>query len=76
MNRKTVITKINTIGAMRRFTPKGRTEGIVNTQLKNPRNLICSDIHDPFTTYVRKLVWNNISKDYLFPPYVECEYVE
>lgn len=35
----------------------------------------CSDISDNLTTYVLKSTWVTALNNYLFPPYVECEYV-
>lgn len=73
---KIVSSKINAIGAMRVFKTDGKYKGFSDEfsdrALKKP---YCSIDNDNVTTYVQKKEWNISLNDYLFPPYVECEYV-
>jgi hypothetical protein len=36
----------------------------------------CSYESDNVTTYVLKSVWSTALNNFIFPPYVECEYVD
>lgn len=38
--------------------------------------IYCSELSDNKTTYVQKKVWTKEIKNYLYPPYVDCGYVE
>ena len=74
--KKIVASKINAIGAMRQFKTDGKSKGlfdqISDKALKKP---YCSIDSDNITTYVQKREWVINLNDYLYPPYVECEYV-
>ena len=73
MAKKIVISRINAIGAMRDSAPKAKTvDKISGRALKK---VYCSIDNDSVTTYVQKKEWVISLNDYLFPPYVECEYV-
>jgi hypothetical protein len=72
-NKKTVISRINSIGAMRQnITGVQVNDKISGRALKKA---YCSIDNDSITTYVQKKEWVISLNDYLFPPYVECEYV-
>jgi len=69
--RRIVITKINTVGAMRNNVQYTKNEDRIDgTSLSR---VYCSIDHDNLTTYMRKEVWD-LTK-YKYPPYVQCDYV-
>jgi hypothetical protein len=76
---KTIYSKINSVGAIRYNKPSskffdkscGCDEKITDNTKKNS----CSRDNDSITTYMQKKTWVIALNDYLFPPYVECEYV-
>ena len=73
MAKKIVISRINSIGVMRQATPNRKViDKISDRALKK---VYCSIDNDSVTTYVQKKEWVISLSDYLFPPYVECEYV-
>jgi hypothetical protein len=71
--KRVVISKINGTGVVRQNTTskvfKDRFEGKL---LNEPS---CSIDSDNLTTYVQIREWVIDKNDYLYPPYVECEYV-
>jgi hypothetical protein len=75
-NKKIIITKINAIGALRQNIPSllssPTNDQFSGRGLKRP---YCSYDNDNVTSYVQKKEWDIALNDYLFPPYVECEYV-
>ena len=73
MNKKTIVSKINAIGAMRENIKSTKTIDKPNGRAL--RKIYCSIDNDSVTTYVQKKSWVVTLNDYLFPPYVECEYV-
>lgn len=74
--KKIVGSKMNGIGVMRQFKTDGKTKGI-SDQIsgKALKKAYCSIDNDNITTYVQKRLWVINLNDYLYPPYVECEYV-
>lgn len=59
----------------------------INTQISTNRSknevkaleiytLKCSEVSDNKTTYVQKKQWNIELKNYLYPPYADCGYVD
>lgn len=75
MSNKIIISRIDGIGVARKIVTSGKTKGIVD-RFTNALTNYCSDISDNTVTYMRKKVWDDDISDFLFPPYVECEYVE
>ncbi len=73
MAKKTVVSKINAVGAMRQNVQSTKT--IDTFSGRALRRIYCSIDNDNVTTYVQKKEWVISLNDYLFPPYVECEYV-
>ena len=74
--KKIVASKINAIGAMRQFTTNGKSKGLSDSfSDKALKKAYCSIDNDNITTYVQKREWVITLNDYLYPPYVECEYV-
>ena len=72
-NKRIVISRIRATGSMRSALPNTKT-----IDQKDGRALkkgYCSYDNDSITTYVQKKEWVINLNDYLFPPYVECEYV-
>jgi hypothetical protein len=51
------------------------TKSIDNIDGRALKKSYCSYDNDNVTTYVQKKEWVINLNDYLFPPYVECEYV-
>jgi hypothetical protein len=72
--KKTIVSKINAIGAMRQNKTNLKT--IDKPSERALRQIYCSIDNDNITTYVQKKEWVITLNDYLFPPYVECEYVQ
>ena len=72
-NKKTVISKINATGAMRQSKSGIKTNDKISGRAL--KKAYCSIDNDNITTYVQKKEWVISLNDYLFPPYVECEYV-
>ena len=76
-NKKIIISRINAIGALRQnpmtLKSKPTNDNFSGRALKKP---YCSYDNDNITTYVQQKEWNIINNNYLFPPYVECEYVD
>jgi len=70
---KTVITKIVTPGAMRQSV---RKDDFTQRIDKRATKIACSAESDGVTTYVQLKEWDIETQNYLYPPYVECEYVE
>jgi hypothetical protein len=73
MAKKTVVSKINATGAMRQNI--GATKTIDKASGRALRRIYCSIDNDNVTTYVQKKEWVISLNDFLFPPYVECNYV-
>lgn len=73
MNKKIVVSKINTIGSMRQNIGTNKT--LDKPSGRALRRIYCSIDNDNLTTYVQDKVWVITLNDFLFPPYVECEYV-
>ena len=71
--KRVIISKINGVGVVRKNATskvfKNRFEGKIS------REPSCSIDNDDLTTYVQIKEWVIDKKDYLHPPYVECEYV-
>jgi hypothetical protein len=74
--KKIVSSKINGIGVMRQFVTQGKSKGI-SDQINGRalKKAYCGIDNDNITTYVQKRQWVISLNDYLYPPYVECEYV-
>ena len=74
INNKIIISRINAVSALRNRTPGlTKTEGGRVNAADIP---YCSYEHDNLTTYVRKKEWVIELNAFIFPPYVECFYVE
>ena len=74
--KKIVASKINAIGAMRQFKTDGKSKGLFDQiSDKALKKAYCSIDNDSITTYVQKKEWIPNLNEYLYPPYVECEYV-
>lgn len=73
MAKKTVVSKINLIGAIRQNISSFKTIDKASGRALNPP--YCSLEHDNVTTYVQNKLWDTTINDYQFPPYVECDYV-
>lgn len=75
-NKKIIASKINATGAMRTFTQGGKSKGLFDQfSDKALKKAYCSIDNDSITTYVQKKEWVASLSEYLYPPYVECEYV-
>jgi hypothetical protein len=68
-----VVSKIRATGSMRSALPNTKTRDQIDGRAL--KNAYCSYDNDNITTYVQKKEWVINLNDYLFPPYVECEYV-
>lgn len=73
MIKKTVISKINATGAMRRSVPSQKR---ISKLDRTKPTIYCSIENDPFVTYMVKTIWLEDLNKFIYPPYVECEYVE
>ena len=71
--KRIVISRIKATGSMRSALPN--TKSIDNIDGRALKKNYCSYDNDNVTTYVQKKEWVITLNDYLFPPYVECEYV-
>ena len=71
--KRIVISRIRATGSMRSALPN--TKSIDNIDGRALKKNYCSYDNDNVTTYVQKKEWVINLNDYLFPPYVECEYV-
>ena len=71
--KRIVISRIKATGSMRSALPN--TKSIDNIDGRALKKNYCSYDNDNVTTYVQKKEWVINLNDYLFPPYVECEYV-
>jgi hypothetical protein len=70
--KRVVISKINGTGVVRQNT----TSKVYKDQIENKSKAFsCSIDSDSLTSYVQKKEWVITKSDYLYPPYVECEYV-
>jgi hypothetical protein len=72
-NNRIVISRIRATGSVRMTTPTTKTIDQVDGRAL--KKAYCSYDNDNITTYVQKKEWAINLNDYLFPPYVECEYV-
>ena len=74
--KKIIASKTNATGAMRQFTTNGKSKGLADPLSGRAlKKAYCSVDNDNITTYVQKREWVLTLNDYLYPPYVECEYV-
>jgi hypothetical protein len=70
---KIIISKANEIGSLRNMgSGDNKTTKIGGKVIKH---IYCSYDNDSVTTYVQQKEWIPTLNDYLYPPYVECEYV-
>lgn len=72
-SKKVVISRINTAGSIRQF--KTTDKSLDTFDGKSLKAVLCDSENDNKTTYVQKKIWSVTLNDYLFPPYVDCEYV-
>ena len=76
MNGRIIITRDNIAGASRNIVPsykRGFDDTFGSNANKTPS---CSLISDEITTYVSNKVWDTNLQNFIYPPYVECEYVD
>lgn len=73
-NKKVVISKINAPSAMRNIQQTTKNDQKISGRALDKN--YCSEDYDSITTYVQLKVWSIELTKYLYPPYVECEYVE
>lgn len=66
-------SKQDGIGVVNQNAPYNKVVREQKGTLNLPR---CSYESDSVTTYVLKSVWHQELNSFLFPPYVECEYVD
>ena len=76
MNKRVVISRDNYTGSMRKTIAFNKSENRISGNELNIGKPYCSIDNDNITTYVQKQVWGNRIFRYIYPPYVECEYVE
>jgi hypothetical protein len=69
--KRIIISKINAVGAVRNATTKTFKDQVENKS----KPFSCSIDSDSLTSYVQKKEWVITKSDYLYPPYVECDYV-
>jgi hypothetical protein len=74
VSKKIIVSKINAIGAMRQNLKSLKTTDQPSGNAL--RKIFCSKDNDNVTTYVQKKEWVISLNDFLFPPYVDCEYVQ
>lgn len=53
----------------------GKMQGVGDKYNAAYSTIACSNLSDNKTTYVQKKVWNIEMKNFIYPPYVECDYV-
>lgn len=76
MNKKIVISRINSSGSVRNFKTGNKSTGISNQiDGRALADNYCSEDNDNITTYVQLKQWSIELTKYIYPPYVECEYV-
>ena len=76
MNKRILISKINSVGSMRNNSSFSKRSDNISGNSLNANRPYCSIDNDNITTYVQKKVWVVEKSIYQYPPYVECEYVE
>jgi hypothetical protein len=73
VNKKVVVSKINAVGAIRQNSLSAKSSD--QTGLGITTAISCSLEFDNKTTYMQEKIWSLSLNDYLYPPYVECDYV-
>lgn len=75
-NKKVVISKINSVGSVRNFKTRNKIAGAPNQiDGRALEDNYCSEDNDSITTYVQLKNWSVELTKYIYPPYVDCEYV-
>jgi len=70
-----LISKVNSVGYVNKNTPTnvGKSRDKISGKLE-PKG-VCDETNDPVTTYVMKKEWVIALQNYIYIPYVECDYV-
>lgn len=77
MRIKVSIARIATNPSIR-FINAGISKNMTKIDMQNAGmvSIYCSELSDNKTTYVQEKVFDNITNTFIYPPYVECSYVD